>query len=223
MENEEVKQADFEAAGDKVWAAGYLGPNGAMALSRKNYENSFGKISDEDRSSAAMEYACVLFSFFGYCVAQVKQRHPSYMIFGAISFFSLNLVVSRILYEMMYIDFNASQKEALMAHLLLCRFFFAFVDYRKMAIKMGEDVLDDAEASISTSYLVRARLYRLWFHRDRKINKELVRVAIYDSTYQKEFGWRTVSRLARMIGDDGMAKYSAHLADSQDVIIKSGL
>lgn len=234
MNEIESIQEPQKTEGDRVWNAEHFGPNGTIAVAfyeyeRAVYNESCEAASDEDVALASMNYAMTLYSAIGNCLARIKKFQLEYLLVLSIILFSLRKVVSHIVQWEMYEQFDASQKEAFMAYLLVCRFMSPFSGYRKLAIKLGEEVLfRNASAPRITQLLVRARLSKLWFYPKKKECREIVLKYLNDA---KEFSkldfsgidWRTVNRLARLIGDKEMKEYSASLANSQDVMIKSGM
>lgn len=244
-QNNEGVHAGHKEIADEIWAGEYFGPDGAVALAGKAYIGSVSlRNTDKERANLALMYASTLYSAIGNCVAQVKKFRfeflsiVDFLLIGIELLWHLNKVISRILYEMMYIDFDASQKQALMAYLLICRWVHPFGGYRKMAIKIGEDVRRDYDMkdkklgekmlsdypSEHLAYLfVIARLSRLFFYPQRKLLRGIVLWNIRSKIQQIKFGWRNINSLARLIGDKEMKEYSAPLADSKDVMIKSGI
>lgn len=217
---------EYPEINQKIWAGEYFGPDGAVSLAGKKYIGSFSlRNSDKERAGLALMYACTLYSAIGNCVAQVKKFRLEFLLIGVELLWHLNKVISRILYETTYMDFNASQKEVFMAYLLICRWInpFSFFSYRNRAIKIGKDIISEDNCSHSTYFLVMARLSKLWFYSKRKACKKSVSLSIHNPIIQIELGWKTINRLARLIGDKEIKEYSAPLTDSKDVMIKSGM
>lgn len=236
-------QESQKTEGDRVWDGEHFGPNGTIAVAFKKYELAFRnadysthtKGSAETKKEialASMNYAMTLYSAVGNCVVRIKKFDFYFLFVLADILWSLKNVVSHIVQEKMYEKFDASQKEAFMAYLLVCRFISPFSGYRKLAIKLGEEVLNQMHVSQKISLadyvirlLVMARLSRLWFYKERRECKDFVFIAInysHSSLFSGDnIDWRTVNRLARLVGDEEMKKYSASLADSKDVMIKS--
>lgn len=233
-QNQSIQELQ-KTEGDRVWGGEHFGPNGTIAVAfyeyeRAVYNESCEAASEEDVAFASMNYAMTLYSAIGNCVAHIKKFKVQYLADLLDILWCLRKVVSHIVQWKMYEQFDASQKEAFMAYLLVARFVtpFSFFDYRKMAIKLGDDIISEDNCSHATCLLTLARLSRMWFYKKAKEYREVVVNAIIlneeGKVKQVEDGWidwKTINRLARLIGDKEMKEYSAPLADSQDVMIKS--
>ncbi len=232
MESKKGNYAEQDEISKKIWNAEHFGRAGTIALAFRNYELSLKK-SELERSLATLEYACALYSAIGNCFAQLKKFHLVYFFIGIYYLLELDTVVFEIIDDKMHKNFNASQKEALMAYMLMCRFTSPFSGYRKMVIKLGKEIISSFnptgllselnEIIDPTFYLVCGRLSRLCSHPASALYESLVSRAIHYEEIRKYLDWRTVNRLARLIGDKKMVQKSALLADSQDVLIKSGM
>lgn len=217
----------YDEIGKKIWNGEYFGPDGAVALAHKAYIGSFSlRNSEKERANLALMYACTLYSTIGNCVAQVKKFRLEFLLVGAEIFWCLRGVIARIVQEKIHENFDASQKEVLIAYLLICKVVSPFSGYRNLAIKLGENVISEDNCSHATYLLTMARLSRLWFYPKAEEYREYVLSNLRIAKRQVESGWidwRTVNRLARLIGDEEIKNYSAPLADSKDVMVKSGM
>ena len=235
MSNAQSNQdgSEIKTEGERVWDGEHFEPNGTIAVAYQKYHRAvFDEVTDKEIALASMNYAMTLYSAIGNCVARIKKFDFFYFAVFLNILWDLKDVVSHIVQEKMYEHFDSSQKEAFMAYLLMSRAMspFSFFSYRKLAIELGEDVLSDDYCSHSTYLLAMARISQLSFYAEAKNYREVVWANVSPmengeviAIKEGWIDWKTVNRLARIIGDKEAVKFSAPLACSEDVMIKSGM
>jgi hypothetical protein len=72
-------------------------------------------------------------------------------------------------------------------------------------------------------FLVKGRLSQLWLYSRAQGYYEDVCYTIHNKGQQKKLGWKTISRLARMVGDKELMEEAALKSGSVDSQIKAGV
>jgi histone H3/H4 len=202
---------------EKIWAGEYLGRFGALAIAEDRYDES-GRNKEE-----TFNYVMTLYSAIGNFVAQLKKFRFWFVPFLLFAVFNFRRVMNEILYKKYHEDATPERKEVLMAYLLLLNKMSISSKYVLMAMEIGEELIFDEDVSQSVFLLAVARLHTLKKANTRSVFKKIVHSEIRQESTQKDVGWKTINRLARLIGDNEMIAKSASLAESQDVLVKSGV
>lgn len=220
---------------DKHWQGQYFGPAGAVIDSKRAYEHAYGVYAiygtsacKQEYLQALMAYLSTLYSAINHALRQIAKFKLLYVSHFLDVYDELRIVFREVMKRREELD--AGQKEVLMAVLLVMRIVYPFSGYRVLAITIGENILGDYWESVgkpsgaiafSTYMLVKARLSRISRYRLADSYRCQVKDAIGMETVQRELGWKTINRLARLIGDEEMVKHSAKMDGSPDIKLKS--
>ena len=201
---------------DKIWAGEYLGQFGALGIAQDNYDDS-GCGKEE-----TFTYVMTLYSAIGNFVSQLKRFRFWFVPFLLSAIFDFRRIMNEILDKRFYEGSTPERKEAFVAYLLFLDKVSFSSKYKSMAIEIGLEVFLDELTPPPSFLLVVARLSSVSEDLGYSF-KKIALSEIRNENTQKEVGWRTICRVARLIGDREMIAKSAPLADSQDVLLKSGV
>ncbi len=222
----------------KHWRGEYFGSNGAIEDSLRAYNRAnmdYIRCYDDEHKKeylkALMGYLSTLYSALHHSICQVMKFKLTYVqyVFEIIDELNDNLMFALEHREAL----DAGQKEVLMAVLLSMRFVPPFPEgYRKLAIELGKEIVTGyvsgrmsgrGEVFISTYLLACARLSRVLKGHEARAYRDNVLTYINIRNIQRKLGWKTINRLARMVGDKKLVHESAILDGSPDIKLKSGM
>lgn len=233
---------------DKHWQGKYFGPCGVIAEQREKYntaniaytvclyeETPSGNLEmlHSEMLRAAMSYTSTLFSSVTHAIKQVMKGRLKYVSLGYVAYKDMAKLVEEITDTRLLrpnVDrLSPSEQEVLMA-VLMFKGIVTFHNHwnQAQAIMIGQKVLDNDNAPAASVLLVKARLSTFWFwseisYEERSAHRVDISLAIYDEHVQKSLGWKTINRLARLIGDKKMKHFSAQQDGSPDIMLKSGI
>jgi hypothetical protein len=206
-----------KAHANQHWEAKYEGTDETVACARSKYESSVGL--SKEYLPAAVTYLSTLISAVNSNLAQVAFGKVWRLGVVASLWIDLKILLAKILDEH---DFqkklSPTEKDVVMTALLMTR------QNQKLSIALGCSILNAGEsASATIKLLATAKLSRIkMLSKSRQIDyHERVMEAIHDKSLQKTLGWKTVNRLARLVGDEDMVWHSAKKDGSRDLRLKS--
>lgn len=221
------------------WQGLYFGSKGVVLQHRRLYEYANTQyvafslrpartqeregLLREQWARAQMTYISTLYAAMNHSIKLIAKRQLSYVPKAIERFKEMSRLSQVAMQAPARRLLTPDDKEVLMAVYLRRHLLNPFGGHRQVAITLGWEVLKDEKATKSTTLLANARFARLWFYPERKNCRRMVAAEIRERDVQKELGWKTVNRLARLIRDQEMIHTSAILDGSPDIKLKSGL
>lgn len=224
---------------DKHWQGQYFGLGGVIEDSRKKYDlacaayarHFYDEVRRKECTKATIGYLSTLYSAFNHSARQALKGKFEHFRHLLETLDELDEILAEAIFLYNDKELNAGEKEVLMAVLLVVRFARPLSGYRALAIKLGEEIVSEYEVkgdaeggvALSTYLLAMARLSRLFGCDGAGEFRDIVREYITDKEHQQHLGWKTINRLARLVGDKEMVKLSARMDGSPDILLKSGM
>jgi hypothetical protein len=241
---------DSKVSQDRHWQGQYFGRDGEIEASCHKYnlacEAYLEHFDDEEHkkncTKATMGYLSTLYSALNHSLRQVLRGRMGYVQYLVEVLDDLDEILKEAINLYRQKELDAGEKEVLMAVLLTMRFIHPFSGYRALAISLGEEILVEFASSRieiskehharvsnrvmvarSTYLLACARLSRALKRSEGEVYRLNVLTFIHDKEIQHELGWKTINRLARLIGDKELVAHSAKMDGSPDILLKSGM